>query len=309
VLILEQLAPIYGAERRRLRVKKFRGTAYRGGFHDFAIEKGGLHVFPRLVAAEHGGEFVPTPIKSGVVALDALLGGGPDRGTSTLLMGPAGSGKSTIALQYAVAAAARGDHAEVFAFDEGVATMEARLLSMGMKFKKGRGPGAVSVRAIDPAEVSPGEFVHMVRQSVEQDGAKLVVIDSLNGYMNAMPEEQFLTAQLHELLSYLGRQGVTTLMVVAQHGVLGQGIQSPIDTSYLADSVVLLRYFEHEGRVKKAISVVKKRSGRHEETIRQMTFDEKGIHLSEPLASFRGILTGEAVELHTQGNGSQKDVK
>jgi len=307
VLSLEQLAPVYGAERRRLRMVKFRGTTYRGGYHDFAIKSGGLVVFPRLVASEHGIEFAPSSIKSGVAALDALLGGGPHRGTSTLLLGPAGSGKSTIAVQYAVAAAARGDHAVIFAFDESTATLQARSESLGIKFKEGIAAGQVEIRQIDPAEVSPGEFANMVRESVERDKSRLVVVDSLNGYLNAMPEEQFLTAQLHELLSYLGRQGVTTLIVVAQHGLMGSSMQTPVDTSYLADSVVLLRYFEYAGKVKKAVSVVKKRSGAHEESIREMYFDSKGIHLSEPLTRFRGILTGVPIELTHDDSPSKRD--
>ncbi len=302
VISLEYLSPIYGAARRRLRVLKFRGTDFRGGFHDFRIRRGGLEVYPRLVAAEHSESFEPGRIKSGVTALDNLLGGGPDRGTSTLLLGPAGSGKSTIAVQYAVAAASRGDHAVIFAFDESVATLEARTRSLGIQFTEGAKAGQVRIHQIDPAEMSPGEFGWLVRQAVEKDGAKVVVIDSLNGYMNSMPEEQFLTPQLHELLTYLGRRGVTTLMMVAQHGMLGSNMQSPVDASYLADSVVLLRYFEYAGKVKKAISVVKKRSGAHEESIREMYFDEKGIHLSEPLTQLRGILTGVPIEMKSEGD-------
>jgi circadian clock protein KaiC len=301
VISLEQLAPVYGAARRRVRVVKFRGTDYRGGYHDFAIRRGGLEVFPRLVAVEHSKPFERGRIKSGITALDSLLGGGPDRGTSTLLMGPAGSGKSTIAVQYAVAVAERGDHAAIFAFDESTQTLEARTEALGIHMRDGRAAGQVRIQQIDPAEMSPGEFAHLVRQSVERDKARVVVIDSLNGYMNAMPEERFLTAQLHELLTYLGRQGVTTLMVVAQHGLLGAHMQAPVDTSYLADSVVLLRFFEYAGKVKKAISVVKKRSGEHEESIRELRFSREGIHLSEPLENFRGILTGTPQEL-TRGN-------
>ena len=297
VITLEQLAPVYGAARRRLRVIKFRGTNYRGGFHDFSIELGGVVVYPRLIASEHGVPFPRERIESGVTALDALLGGGPDRGTSTLLMGPAGSGKSTIAVQYAVAAAVRGDHAAIFAFDESVATLEARTAALGIQLNEGLQGGQVRVQQVDPAELSPGEFAYMVRQSVERDHARVVVIDSLNGYLHAMPDEHFLTAQLHELLTYLARQGVTTLMVVAQHGVVGMNMVSPVDTSYLADSVILFRYFEYAGKVKKAISVMKKRSGAHEESIRELRFDQEGIHLSEPLTQFRGILTGVPQEL------------
>lgn len=297
VITLEQLAPLYGASRRRMRVTKCRGTSFRAGYHDFSILEGGVFVFPRLVAAEHAQPFERSRIESGVTALDALLGGGPDRGTSTLLMGPAGSGKSTIAVQYAVAAAARGDHAVIFAFDESIATLEARTKALGVELALGRGMGQVRVDQIDPAEVSPGEFAYLVREAVEKDNARVVVIDSLNGYMHAMPHEQFLTAQLHELLTYLGRQGVTTLMVVAQHGLIGSHMNAPVDTSYLADSVVLLRFFEYAGKVKKAISVVKKRSGAHEESIRELRFDARGIHLSEPLTNYRGIMTGVPVEI------------
>jgi circadian clock protein KaiC len=276
-----------------------RGTDFRGGYHDFVIRRGGLVVFPRLVAVEHSEPFVRERIKSGVTALDNLLGGGPDRGTSTLLMGPAGSGKSTIAVQYAVAAAERGDHAVIFAFDESHATLEARTEALGIPFREGMKAGQVQVQQIDPAELSPGEFACLVREAVEKHKATVVVIDSLNGYLNAMPEERFLTAQLHELLTYLGRKGVTTLLVVAQHGMMGTNMQSPVDTSYLADSVVLLRYFEYGGEVKKAISVVKKRSGAHEQSIRELIFDKQGIHLSEPLTQLRGILTGVPLELKT----------
>jgi circadian clock protein KaiC len=297
VISLEQLAPEFGAARRRLRVVKFRGTDYRGGYHDFTICKGGLTVFPRLVALEHSEPYGDGTIKSGIETLDALLGGGPDRGSSTLLVGPAGSGKSTLAVQYAVAAAERGDHAAIFAFDESIATLRRRTAALGIKLDEGREAGRVKIRQIDPAEVSPGEFVCMVRQTVEEDQARVVVIDSLNGYMNAMPEERYLTAQLHELLTYLGRQGVTSFMVVAQHGLMGSNMQSPVDASYLSDSVVLLRYFEHQGCVKKAISVVKKRSGAHEETIRELWLDGGGIHLSEPLTHLRGVLTGVPQEI------------
>lgn len=297
VITLEQLAPAFGKERRRLRVIKLRGSAFRGGYHDFTLKLEGLAVYPRLVAAEYGATFDRSQIKSGVAALDALLGGGPDRGTSTLLMGAAGAGKSTVAVQYAVAAAARGDHAVVFAFDESIGTLQARTEALGIRLNQGQGAGQIRVQQIDPAELSPGEFAHLVQEAVEKDKARVVVIDSLNGYLNAMPEERFLTCQLHELLTYLGRRGVTTLMVVAQHGLIGGQMPTPVDTSYLADGVVLLRYFEYAGQVRKAISVLKKRSGAHEGSIREIYFDSHGIHLSEPLRNFRGILTGVPEEL------------
>ncbi len=298
VISLEQYAPLYGAARRRLRVIKLRGAEYRGGYHDFSIQRGGLQVYPRLIAAEHGDTFSKGPIRSGIATLDTLLGGGPERGTSTLLLGPAGSGKSTIAVQYAVAAAERGDHAVIFAFDESLHTLRSRTKGLGIRLEEGTLSGQITLRQIDPAELSPGEFVQLVRNSVERDAATVVVIDSLNGYLNAMPDEKFLINQLHELLSYLGRLGVTTIMVAAQHGLVGSHMSSPVDTSYLADSVVLLRFFEHGGKVKKAISVVKKRSGAHEETIRELRFSSStGIVLSEPLTQLRGILTGVPVEI------------
>jgi circadian clock protein KaiC len=261
------------------------------------IRAGGIKVFPRLVASDHGASFERSIIASGVESLDTLLGGGIERGTSTLLTGPPGSGKSTLALQYAAAVAARGEHAAAFIFDETKAALLARSMGLGVQLKEGNGPGELLIRQIDPAEISPGEFVHAVQESVERDNARVVIIDSLNGYLNAMPDSSYLTSQLHELLSYLNNRGVATFLVVAQSGMMGSNMMSPVDASYLADSVVLLRYFEHEGRVKKAISVLKKRTGAHEESIREMWFDASGVHLSEPLLGLRGVLTGVPVEL------------
>ena len=292
VLALEQLAPEYGAERRRLRVAKLRGKAYQGGYHDFTIVKGGLEVYPRLVAANHHKSFQRQCVESGVKPLDDLLGGGLDRGTSTLIMGPAGSGKSSVAIQYAVAAAARGEHVVLFTFDESLGTLVARCVALGMDLQSKIDSGLITVKQVDPAEMSPGEFVHAVREQVEESACRMVVIDSLNGYLNAMPEERFLTIQLHELLTYLGQYGVTTILVVAQHGLLGTAMQSPVDVSYLADSVILTRYFEFRGRVKKAISVVKKRSGAHEETIRELRLIPGGIAVGKPLENLQGVLTG-----------------
>jgi circadian clock protein KaiC len=279
-----------------------RGAKYKGGYHDFTIRTGGLEVFPRLVAAEHRGHFAPSLIASGVAQIDRLLGGGLDRGTSTVLIGPAGCGKSTIAFQYAIAAANRGEHSEVFAFDESTATLKKRMEGLGATFTIGPGPGEIAITPIDPAEISPGEFGMYVRRAVDDRKTTVLIIDSLNGYLNAMPEERFLVLQLHELLSSLGSQGVTTLLIVAQHGILGGPVQSPFDTSYLADSVILFRFFENAGRVAKAISVVKKRSGLHEDTIRAIRFDEQGIHVSDPLHDFQGVLTG----VPTVGSGSKK---
>ena len=292
VLTLEQLSPEYGAERRRLRVVKLRGRKYKGGYHDFTIVTGGLDVFPRLVAADHHGGFTPERVRSGVSPLDELLGGGLDRGTSTLILGPAGSGKSSVAVQYAVAAAARGECAAIFTFDESIGTLVARTAALGVDLQSQIDAGRITVQQVDPAEMSPGEFVNAVRLHVEQRKCRIVVIDSLNGYINSMPEERFLTIQLHELLTYLGQKGVTTILVVAQHGLMGSAMQSPVDVSYLADSVILTRYFELKGRVKKAISVVKKRTGTHEETIRELRIGKGGIGVGEPLEHLRGVLTG-----------------
>jgi len=298
VLSLDSYTPAYGRTLRQLRVVKFRGSDFSSGLHDFVINRGGLTVFPRLASAQHGVEFKRETLPSGVPLLDSLLSGGIDRGTSTLLIGPPGSGKSTIALQYASAAAAREEHAAIFAFEESKAILLARATGMGMPIKEGVGRGEIMVRQIDPAEISPGEFAHLVRSSVERDGARVVVIDSLNGYLNAMPEDKFLTAQLHELLSYLNNHGVATFLVAAQSGMLGPTMRSPVDASYLADAVIMLRMYEHAGNVKKAISVLKKRSGLHEESIRQLWFDEAGVHLSEPLMHLRGVLTGVPIEVH-----------
>ncbi len=296
VLSLNQRAPAYGQAQRQLQVVKFRGSDFRSGFHDMCIRRGGIEVFPRLAAADHGTDFAPEAVPSGVASLDALLGGGIDRGTTTLLLGPPGSGKSTVAVQYAQAAAARGAHAAVFAFDESRAILLARCKGLGVPLAEGTEAGQVHVRQIDPAEIAPGEFAALVREAVEVAHARVIVIDSLNGYLNAMPDGRFLTAQLHELLAYLNNRGVATFLVAAQSGLLGPNMQSPVDASYLADTVIVLRLFEHEGRVKKAISVLKKRSGHHEETIRQLWFDASGVHLSAPLVGLRGVLAGVPVE-------------
>jgi circadian clock protein KaiC len=304
VISLDHAAPTYGRARREMQILKFRGSDFDSGFHDFVVRKGGLTVFPRLSPGESfetsGRQF----IESGVRDLDALLGGGIERGTSTLLVGPPGSGKSSIALQYTIAAAARGDHGAIFAFEETKAATRVRSRGLGMVINEGTGPGEISVRQIDPAEISPGEFAHMVRESVENDNARVVVIDSLNGYLNAMPADRFLTAQLHELLAYLSNRGVATFIVVAQNGIMGSSMQSPVDASYLADSVVMLRFFEHAGQVKKAISILKKRTGSHEESIRELSFDSRGIHLSQPLLRFRGVLTGVPVEVAAAAHGA-----
>jgi circadian clock protein KaiC len=293
---LEQLANQFGAERRRLRISKLRGVAFRGGYHDFAIRTGGLEVFPRLVASEHPPDFREHDLKSGNAQLDGLLGGGLPAGTSTLLLGPAGTGKSTVAAQFATAAAARGERTAMFIFDENISTLRSRARKLGMRLDEALESGTISVQQIDPAELSSGEFVAIVRGVVDGNGehgkpAKVVVVDSLNGYLNAMPEEKFLTAQLHELLAYLGQKGVATILTLTQAGLVGN-MGSPVDTTYLADNVVLFRYFEASGWVRRAISVVKKRNGYHERTIRELDMNDSGIVIGDPLIDFHGVLTG-----------------
>ncbi|MDF0522558.1 ATPase domain-containing protein [Bradyrhizobium yuanmingense] len=291
VVMLEQLAIDYGSERRRLRVIKMRGIRFRGGFHDFTIAEGGLRIFPRLVAAEHHKSFSGELTLSGNAELDQLLGGGLERGTNALLIGAAGVGKSSVALTYAIAAAERGEHAVFFAFDEGRGTVEARARTLGLDLEKHIESGRIRFQQIDPAELSPGEFAANVRRSVEIDNARVVVIDSLNGYLSAMPDERFLILQMHELLSYLAQQGVLTILILAQHGLVGP-MDSPVDISYLSDAVLMLRYFEFGGTVRRALSVVKKRSGNHEHTIREFRLGRTGIRLGPPLQNFSGIFSG-----------------
>ena len=292
VIDLEQLAPEYGAERRRVRVKKLRGVAYRGGYHDFKIATGGLLVFPRLVAAEHRDNATAGAVSSGIPELDALLGGGLPWGSSTLITGPAGPGKTSIAVNYLLAAVARGETGVFYSFEEGLGTLIARAKGLGWDLQAAVDTGRLTIHSIDPAELSPGEFAHEVRAAVDERGARVVVIDSLNGYLHAMPQENHLSLHLQQLLAFLNQRGVATLMVVTQHGFLGAGMQSPIDLSYLSDTVLVLSYFEHEGELQVAVSVLKKRSGPHERTIRAMTMSSKGIHLGPPLRDFHGVLTG-----------------
>jgi circadian clock protein KaiC len=291
VVLLEQLAIEYGAERRRLRIVKMRGIDFRGGFHDFTIERGGLRIYPRLIAAEHRKDFVGELTPSGNAELDQLLGGGLERGTNALLLGAAGVGKSSLALTYAIAAAQRGEHAVYFAFDEGRGTLMARARTLGLPLQAALDSGTIRYQQIDPAELSPGEFASIVREGVEQYRARIIVIDSLNGYLNAMPDERFLILQMHELLTYLGQQGVLSILILAQHGLVGP-METPVDISYLSDAVLMLRYFEASGTVRRAISVVKKRSGQHEHTIREFRLTDHGIKLGPPLTNFSGIFSG-----------------
>jgi len=294
VIRLEQLHPDYGSDRRRLRVVKYRGTQFRGGYHDYVIERGGLRVFPRLVASEHRRVTSRHRLASDVPELDVLLGGGLEDGTSTLIVGSAGTGKSTLAAQFAAAAGRRGQRAALFLFDESPATLISRCDGLGMGFAALIDAENISVQQVDPAELSPGEFTNRIREAVREH-ASIVVIDSLNGYLNAMPGERFLTIQLHELLMFLGQQGVATILIAAHHGMIGSQMNTPVDASYLADAVILLRYFEAAGEVRQAISVVKKRGSRHERTIREFRLDEGGIRVGPPLREFRGILTGVPV--------------
>lgn len=292
VLLLDQLNPDYGGERRRLRVVKYRGVAFRGGHHDYRIRKGGLEVFPHLVAGETRQTGPLEQIASGIAEMDSLLGGGIERGTSTLVVGAAGTGKSSLTAQFVAAAAERGQNAAMFLFDESVNILLHRCAGLGIDLKKHVDAGRISIQPIDPAELSPGEFVHSIRRAVIEHKASIVVIDSLNGYLNAMPEERFMMIQLHELLMYLGNMGVATLLVSAHQGLIGAAMVTPVDATYLADAVVLLRYFEARGEVRQAISVIKKRGGVHERTIREFLLKDGRMQVGEPLTEFRGVLTG-----------------
>ena len=293
VVELERYTPLYGAARRRLQIVKMRGLDFRDGYHDFNIITGGIVVYPRLVAAEHR-RIVPfEQVPSGLEVLDGMLGGGVDRGTSTLIMGPAGSGKSALSTQYAVASARRGEKATMFLFEESLSSLFNRSQSLGMPLHDLVDAGTIDVQQVDPAQLQPGEFAHLVRKAVEVNKTRLITIDSLNGYLNAVPEEKFLLLHLHELLSYLGQNGVATILVFAQHGLIGTAMASPVDVSYLADCVILMRYFEARGEIRKAISVVKKRSGVHETAIRDFILrSEQGIEVGARLDQFRGVLSG-----------------
>jgi circadian clock protein KaiC len=295
VLFLEHLSPEFGGDRRRMRVTKLRGRAYRGGYHDYAIEHGGIRVFPSLVAGQRSEEKNEGQLESGIAELDSLVGGGFEFGASVLVAGPAGCGKSTLALQYAYSAAQRGERAMMIMFDERLETLMFRATGIGMDLAPLIEKGLMTFKQVDPAELSPGQLVQIICAAANgEDGGRhvrLLVIDSLNGYLNAMPEERFLTIQLHDLLTYLGHRGIVTFLIIAQHGLIGP-MQTPVDTTYLADSVVLMRYFEAFGSVKQAISVIKKRGGRHERSIREFRLDRQGVRIGRPLEDFRGVLQG-----------------
>ena len=292
VVLLSHTSPDYGSERRRLRVVKYRGVNFPGGYHDYVIRRGGLEVFPRLVAADHRHPASGRRLASGQEALDDLIGGGLEEGTSTLIIGAAGTGKSTLAAQFVAAAAARGERGAMWLFDENPSTLLSRCRELGVDLESGLQDGRITLQPVDPAELTPGEFVAAIRTAVEDRGAKVIVIDSLNGFLNAMPEERFLIIQLHELLMYLGQKNVATVLIGAHQGLIGSHMTTPVDTSYLADAVILLRYFEARGEVRQAISVVKKRGSTHERTIRELKLDAHGIRIGNVLREFRGVLTG-----------------
>jgi circadian clock protein KaiC len=291
VIRLEELAPAYGAERRRVRVVKYRGVKFRGGYHDVTITTGGLNVFPRLVASEFRTDAVRGQTSSGIPELDELLGGGIEAGSGTLILGPAGTGKSLITLVFAIAAIARGEKAALFIFDEELGLLFSRVKGMGIDLLAMQRRGDLFIEQVDAAELSPGEFAHRVRRRVDKDQIKTVVIDSLNGYQAAMPEENSLILHIHELLQYLNRRGAATFMTVAQHGLVGD-MRAPVDVTYLADTVILLRYFEALGLVRRAISVIKKRTGAHESSIREYRIDSRGLTIGAPLDGFQGVLRG-----------------
>lgn len=293
VIALEKVSREYGKTRRRLEVTKLRGSAFREGYHDYLIKDGGVVLFPRLIAAEHVADQPPVDsVTSGVPELDLLVGGGLDRGTSTLLIGPAGCGKSSIAFRWLITAAERGETTAAFIFEETVHTLMGRTSGLGMDLAKHIDSGKVRLDHLDPAEMSPGEFTEKIRECVENAGARTLVIDSLNGFLQSMPGEQFLALHLHELLTYLNNRGVVTLMVLAQMGMIGNAMESPVDVSYLADNILVLRYFEARGEVRQAISMIKKRSGPHEHTIRELRLGPGAITVGKPLKDFQGVLAG-----------------
>jgi circadian clock protein KaiC len=306
VIALQQVAPEYGSERRRLRVVKVRGSKYRGGYHDFTIETGGIKAYPRLIAGEHGREYKHENVPSGLPGLDALLGGGLTRGTSTLLIGPAGVGKSTIALKFLLEAAERGEKSALYSFDETVGTILARADKLGLKLDAFMRKGLIQVQQVDPAEKSAGEFACEVRAAIEQKEVRMLLVDSLNGYLHSMGEERSLSLHLHELFTYLNQQGIVSMMTLAPHGMLAQ-MRAPIDVTYLADTVLALRYYEAGGAVHKAISAIKKRTGTHEQTIREVTIDYRQIVIGRPLTDFRGIFSGTPQPERPPRKGETRD--
>lgn len=291
VVSLEQIAKEFGKERRRVNIIKMRGLRFRGGYHDYTLDTGGITMYPRLVAAEHNSAFTPEVRATGSDSFDALLGGGLVRGTNTLMVGPSGIGKTTLSTRCLLSALQRGEKASFYLFDEGLGTFFARSSALGMDLQRYADSGQLKIHHIDPAELSPGEFAQMLRDAVEQDGVSFLIIDSLNAYLQAMPGEQFLILQMHELLSYLNQQGVTTILVLGQHGMIGE-VRSDVDLSYLSDSTVLLRFFESNGRLRRAITVIKSRAARHAQTIHELQLTQDGVRIGSPLEGFEGVLTG-----------------
>ena len=291
VISLEQIAKEFGKERRRVNIIKMRGIRFRGGYHDYTLDTGGITMYPRLVAAEHMLDFTPAIRSTGAAGFDTLLGGGMVRGTNTLVVGPSGIGKTTLAARCLLSALERGETASFYLFDEGLGTFFARCASLGMELRRFADNGQLRIQHIDPAELSPGQFAQMLRDAVEQHNVSFIAIDSLNAYLQAMPGEQYLTLQMHELLSYLNQQGVTTVLVLGQHGLIGE-VHSDVDLSYLADSTVLLRFFEASGRLRRAITVIKSRTTRHALTIHELLLGSDGVRVGEPLEGFEGVLTG-----------------
>ena len=291
VISLEQIAKEFGKERRRVNIIKMRGIRFRGGYHDYTLDTGGITMYPRLVAAEHMLDFTPSVNSTGSAGLDELLGGGMVSGTNTLMVGPSGIGKTTLSARCLMSALERGEQASFYLFDEGLGTFIARSSALGMDLRPYIDRGQLRVHHIDPAELSPGQFAQMLRDAVEQQGVGFIVIDSLNAYLQAMPGEQYLTLQMHELLSYLNQQGVTTVLVLGQHGLIGE-VHSDVDLSYLADTTVLLRFFESNGRLRRAITVIKSRTTSHALTIHELLLGHDGVRVGEPLEGFEGVLTG-----------------
>jgi circadian clock protein KaiC len=303
VLRLEKVQRSYGVTRRHIEIVKLRGSAYREGFHDYTIKRGGLHVYPRLVANEHNTTFSAERIESGIPKLDAMFGGGINRGSATLLLGPSGSGKSSLAMVYACAAAQRGERAIIYAFDETLRTAQERAEGLGIAIRKEIDQGNLAMTQVDPAELSPGEFAWQIRRDVETKDTRVVVIDSLNGFLMSMPGEQDLNLHLHELLAFLNQKGVVTILVYTQHGLVGS-MQTEVDVSYLSDTVVVLRYFETGGEIRQALSVIKQRVGQHERALRELCMSNQGVEVGEQLNEFRGILTG-VPEYSNQKNFTQ----
>src|SRR5215467_9749325 len=304
-LMLEHSKPSFGALRRRLSITKFRGSDFRAGYHDYAIRQGGLEVYPRLVALEHRQKASRARLSSGLAGLDSLMGGGLERGTSTLLVGASGTGKSSIAALFAAHAAARGERAALFIFDESANTLSSRMAGLGVDLAKYVDDGSISVTQVDPAELSPGEFSHAIRRAISQESTTILVIDSLNGYLNAMPDEKFLIVQLHELLTFLGQRGIATILIATQAGIIGSQMSSPVDASYLSDAVLLLRYYEADGEVKQAISAVKMRGSDHERTIREFIMRGGRMEVGAPLRNYRGIFTGVPEKIASRGQRAE----